>query len=48
MMAHNLCYTTLVKECQLESLGLERDDVKRTPEGFFFVKNLNKRQGLLP
>jgi len=48
MMAHNLCYTTLVNANQLEELGLENEDVTRTPEGFYFVTNRNKRQGLLP
>jgi len=48
MMAHNLCYTTLVNANHLEELGLENEDVTRTPEGFYFVTNRNKRQGLLP
>lgn len=48
MMAHNLCYTTLVNANQLEELGLENEDVTRTPEGFYFVTNRNKRKGLLP
>jgi DNA polymerase delta subunit 1 len=48
MMAHNLCYTTLVKAEQLEELGLELEDVTKTPEGYYFVKNKAKRQGLLP
>ena len=48
MMAHNLCYTTLVNANQLEELGLTKDDVTRTPENYYFVTNLEKRQGLLP
>ena len=47
MMAHNLCYTTLVNANELTKHELDRDDVTRTPEGFFFVKH-NKRKGLLP
>ena len=48
MMAHNLCYTTLVHAHQMEQLGLTNEDVTKTPEGFFFVTNREKRQGLLP
>lgn len=48
MMAHNLCYTTLVNANQLEELGLQREDVTKTPENFYFVTNLEKRRGLLP
>lgn len=40
MMAHNLCYTTLVNANQLEELGLEKGDVTRTPENYYFVTNL--------
>jgi DNA polymerase delta subunit 1 len=31
MMAHNLCYTTLVNASQMAELGLEPADVKKTP-----------------
>jgi DNA polymerase delta subunit 1 len=48
MMAHNLCYTTLVPASLLETLGLDKNDVVRTPEGHYFVINRTKRQGLLP
>lgn len=48
MMAHNLCYTTLVNANQLEELGLNNEDVTKTPEGYYFVTNKEKRQGLLP
>ncbi|MCL2550027.1 MAG: DNA-directed DNA polymerase [Methanimicrococcus sp.] len=40
MMAHNLCYTTLIGSMgDLESLGLKESDVEITPTGGIFVKN---------
>lgn len=48
MMAHNLCYTTLVNPNEMERLGLGKEDVTRTPEGHYFVTNREKRQGILP
>ncbi|WP_338103176.1 DNA-directed DNA polymerase [Methanolapillus millepedarum] len=40
MMAHNLCYTTVVDEgTDLKSLGLTDDDLDRTPSGGIFVKS---------
>lgn len=47
MMAHNLCYTTLLKPADKLKLGLSDDDVIKTPAGNFFVKS-NVRKGLLP
>lgn len=48
MMAHNLCYTTLVTKQTIDRLGLELDkDYVRTPNGDFFVKS-SQRQGILP
>lgn len=39
MMAHNLCYTTIVKDKRdLESLGLTENDIEVTPTGGIFVK----------
>ncbi|MDY0266338.1 MAG: DNA-directed DNA polymerase [Methanimicrococcus sp.] len=39
MMAHNLCYTTLVNDMRdLEALGLTEKDVDVTPTGGIFVK----------
>ena len=31
MMAHNLCYTTLVNASQMTELGLNPEDVQKTP-----------------
>lgn len=47
MMAHNLCYTTLIKPSDKIRLGLSDDDVTKTPAGSFFVKS-TIRTGLLP
>lgn len=47
MMAHNLCYTTLLKPADKIRLQLSDDDVTKTPAGNFFVK-ANIRKGLLP
>ena len=33
MMAHNLCYTTLLDPSEIEKLGLEPEDYIRTPSG---------------
>lgn len=38
MMAHNLCYTTLIESSSLASLNLTPDDYIRTPSGDLFVK----------
>eukprot|EP01134_Creolimax_fragrantissima_P003471 CFRG3471T1 len=46
MMAHNLCYTTLIKG-NPASLGLGPDDYIKTPTGDNFVKQ-TKLKGLLP
>uniref|UniRef100_A0A1B0B962 DNA polymerase n=1 Tax=Glossina palpalis gambiensis TaxID=67801 RepID=A0A1B0B962_9MUSC len=47
MMAHNLCYTTLVQPGTKEKLGLKDDQVERTPSNNMFVK-AGVRRGLLP
>jgi len=48
MMAHNLCYTTLLDEPTIKKLSLkEGEDYIRTPHNDLFVKS-SKRQGLLP
>lgn len=48
MMAHNLCYTTLVQNpAHLTKLGLTEDQVERTPANNMFVKS-SVRKGLLP
>uniref|UniRef100_A0A336LTL5 DNA polymerase n=1 Tax=Culicoides sonorensis TaxID=179676 RepID=A0A336LTL5_CULSO len=48
MMAHNLCYTTLVQNpAQMASTGLTEDMVTRTPANNVFVKS-TVRKGLLP
>ncbi|XP_024093674.3 DNA polymerase delta catalytic subunit isoform X2 [Pongo abelii] len=47
MMAHNLCYTTLLKPGAVQKLGLTEDQFIRTPTGDEFVKT-SVRKGLLP
>lgn len=47
MMAHNLCYTTLVKPADRKKLDVKDEDITQTPAGNFFVKP-NVRKGLLP
>ncbi|CAG9858096.1 unnamed protein product [Phyllotreta striolata] len=47
MIAHNLCYTTLVQPGQKEKLGLTDDQITKTPAECVFVKN-TVRPGLLP
>jgi len=45
MMAHNLCYCTLLKPEQVKTLPSE--DYTQTPTGCYFLKS-SKRRGLLP
>ncbi|KAF0032568.1 hypothetical protein F2P81_014858 [Scophthalmus maximus] len=47
MMAHNLCYTTLLQKGSVEKLGLSPEDFIKTPTGDRFVKS-SVRKGLLP
>ncbi|KAJ9085306.1 DNA-directed DNA polymerase delta [Entomophthora muscae] len=48
MMAHNLCYTTLIDRKSIERLGLvEGQDYIRTPKDDHFV-TASRRKGLLP
>ncbi|CAG5897641.1 unnamed protein product [Menidia menidia] len=47
MMAHNLCYTTLLQKGSVEKLGLSSEDFIKTPTGDQFVKS-SVRKGLLP
>lgn len=48
MMAHNLCYTTLIDKHTIDRLGLVRDiDYIQTPNNDYFVRS-NRRKGLLP
>uniref|UniRef100_A0A0W0F7R7 DNA polymerase n=1 Tax=Moniliophthora roreri TaxID=221103 RepID=A0A0W0F7R7_MONRR len=48
MMAHNLCYTTLVEKATIERLNLVKDvDYIQTPNNDYFVTTA-KRKGLLP
>ncbi|PWN94634.1 putative DNA polymerase delta catalytic subunit [Tilletiopsis washingtonensis] len=48
MMAHNLCYTTLLTKPTIDRLGLVKDkDYVMTPNNNFFVKP-GVRKGLLP
>jgi len=45
MMAHNLCYCTLLKPEQVKDL--QPEDYTKTPSGCYFLKS-SKRRGLLP
>ncbi|XP_068383937.1 DNA polymerase delta catalytic subunit [Eschrichtius robustus] len=47
MMAHNLCYTTLLRPGAAQKLGLTEDQFIKTPTGDEFVKTA-VRKGLLP
>ncbi|CAE6402164.1 unnamed protein product [Rhizoctonia solani] len=48
MMAHNLCYTTLVYKDTIDQYGLVKGvDYVQTPNNDFFV-TANRRKGLLP
>ncbi|KZT09911.1 uncharacterized protein LAESUDRAFT_673547 [Laetiporus sulphureus 93-53] len=48
MMAHNLCYTTLLEKSTIDRLNLVKDvDYIQTPNNDFFVTS-SKRKGLLP
>lgn len=45
MMAHNLCYTTLLTERDIK--GMDPNDYTTTPNGFYFMKTAVKK-GILP
>ncbi|XP_055528317.1 DNA polymerase delta catalytic subunit [Wyeomyia smithii] len=47
MMAHNLCYTSLLQPGNKEKLGLTDDQITRTPANNMFVKS-SVRKGILP
>lgn len=47
MMAHNLCYTTLVPPYLQKDINVSQDDITVTPANNMFVK-ANVRKGLLP
>ncbi|XP_056262867.1 DNA polymerase delta catalytic subunit [Pseudoliparis swirei] len=47
MMAHNLCYTTLLQKGSTERQSLAPEDFIKTPTGDAFVKS-SVRKGLLP
>jgi DNA polymerase delta subunit 1 len=47
MMAHNLCYTTLLDPEKIACSGLGPDDYIKTPTGDYFVKT-HIRKGILP
>jgi len=47
MMAHNLCYTTLLDPQTITTSGLSKDDYIKTPSGDYFAK-AHARKGILP
>jgi DNA polymerase delta subunit 1 len=46
MMAHNLCYTTLVPNPK-EAAKFSEEEITRTPNGDYFIKS-SKKKGILP
>ena len=47
MIAHNLCYTTLIKKETMAQFGVKEEECERSPSGDLFVKSSLKK-GLLP
>lgn len=47
MIAHNLCYTTLLRPNNKDKFGLTPDKITTTPSNYLFVKS-TVRKGLLP
>lgn len=47
MMAHNLCYTTLVPPTMMNKVNVSKEDMTETPLNAHFVKS-TVRKGLLP
>lgn len=47
MMAHNLCYSTMITRMDCERLKIREEDVTTTPSGDIFVKP-SVRKGILP
>lgn len=47
IMAHNLCYTTLISVAKKKELNIPDDNVNTTPSNSSFVKNC-VRKGILP
>ncbi|KAI8780966.1 DNA polymerase delta catalytic subunit [Biomphalaria glabrata] len=47
MMAHNLCYTSLLNESTIKNLNLASDEYIKTPSGNLFCK-ASLRKGVLP
>lgn len=47
MIAHNLCYTTLIRPDHLNKLDIPKEEINKTTEGNHFVSK-NIRPGLLP
>lgn len=47
MMAHNLCYTTLLNKQTIKAFNLNEEDYTVTPTGEYFAKT-HKRAGILP
>jgi DNA polymerase delta subunit 1 len=45
MMAHNLCYSTLISRSQ--AMEMDDDQYTHTPHGDYFVKTATKK-GILP
>ena len=47
MMAHNLCYTSLLNQGVIQREGLTSEQYIKTPSGNYFAK-ASVRKGLLP
>lgn len=48
IIAHNLCYTTLLNRATIEKYKLTKDDYIETPSGFFFKKPNPEHQTIVP
>lgn len=48
IIAHNLCYTTLLTEATVSKYNLKPDDYIRTPAGFLFKKPAENHQTVVP
>lgn len=48
IIAHNLCYTTLLSESLIKKYKLSEDEFSRTPSGFLFKKPSSDHQTIVP
>lgn len=48
IIAHNLCYTTLLNDSTITKHNLKHDDYTKTPSGFLFMKPSPNHQTIVP